>query len=68
MSIGNLIDSLGVTRTEKEGELISGAIVLLKVVDAEGDVALSVAWSDGMNWIERIGMLRAAEQIEHETS
>lgn len=43
---------------------MAGAFVLLKVIDDQGGVALRLAWSDGMGWIERIGMLRAAEHIE----
>ena len=62
--LGNLIDSLGVVHTPEEGELVSGVVVLLKTVDDEGLVGLRIAWSDGMSWIDRLGMLRAAEQIE----
>jgi hypothetical protein len=62
--IGNLLDSLGVAHTPEDGEMVSDALVLLKVVDAEGYVSLRVAWSDGMSWIERLGMLRAAEANE----
>ncbi|MBK6887062.1 MAG: hypothetical protein IPH03_11970 [Tetrasphaera sp.] len=36
------------------------ALVLLKVVDATGDVRLILAYSDGMDWITRLGMLTAA--------
>ena len=62
--IGNLLDSLGVTHTPDDDELISGAVVLLKVVDTEGNVTLRCCFSDGMSWIERLGMLRAAEQSD----
>lgn len=62
--LGGLIDSLGVTHRVGEHELIASAVVLLKVVDEDGDVSLRAAWSDGMSWIERIGMLRAAERCE----
>lgn len=30
----------------------------------DGQVTLLMAHSDGMSWIERLGMLRAAERIE----
>lgn len=43
---------------------MAGAIVLLKVIDAEGDTRLSMSNSDGLGWIERCGKLRVAEQIE----
>lgn len=62
--LGDLIDSLGVTQRVRERELVASAVVLLKVVDEDGEVSLRAAWSDGMSWIERIGMLRAAERCE----
>ncbi|MFE7398838.1 hypothetical protein [Streptomyces sp. NPDC057557] len=43
---------------------MAGALVLLKVIDTDGDTRLSLAHSDGLGWIERAGMLRVAETIE----
>lgn len=54
--IGDLLDSLGLVATIDDGDLISGAVVLLKVVDDEGDVVLRSAYTDGVNWLERRGM------------
>lgn len=62
--IGSLIDSLGITHTPREGELVSAAIVLLKVHEPDGRVALRTCNSDGLSWIELLGMLRAAEHVE----
>lgn len=62
--IGDIIDSLGVRSTPKEGDLVSGAVVLLKVVEPDGGVRMSVTWSEGMSWLERAGMLRVAELLE----
>jgi len=63
-TLGQLVDSLGVTATLDEGELISDAIVILKVIDEDGGVGLRMRYSESLNWIERIGILRAAEQLE----
>ena len=65
--IGDLIDSLGIEASVGPGELVSGAIVLLKVVQADGSTRLSMTSSDGLGWIERAGMLRVAEQLETTT-
>ena len=62
--IGQLIDSLGVTSTIAPDDLPVAALVLLKVVDATGGVRLAAAWSEGMDWITRLGMLTAATASE----
>ncbi|WP_327377998.1 hypothetical protein OG393_30975 [Streptomyces sp. NBC_01216] len=63
--IGDVIDGLGIEATVRDGELVSAALVLLKVIDTDGDTRLSLAYSDGLGWIERAGMLRIAETIEN---
>ena len=63
-AIGDLIDALGIEASVGPGELVSGAIVILKVVQADGSTRLSMVPSDGLGWIERAGMLRVAEQME----
>lgn len=62
--IGDVIDALGVKATLNEGELAASAVVLLRVIEADGDERLSIAFSEGQSWIERLGVLRAAENIE----
>ncbi|MFC5802794.1 hypothetical protein [Streptomyces formicae] len=62
--IGDVLDGLGIEATVRQGELVSGAMVLLKVIDNDGDTRLSMSHSDGLGWIERAGMLRVAELIE----
>lgn len=63
-TVGELVDTLGVDYSLPEGSLAAGAVVLLKVIDAEGGVTLSICNSDGLSWIEKIGMLNAAAAIE----
>lgn len=62
--LGNLVDSLGVCHNPEPGEIVSDALVVMKVVDAEGRVSLRVCGSAGMSWIEKVGMLRIAEHVE----
>jgi hypothetical protein len=64
LPVGPFLDGLGITTSLEEGDLVPDAIVILKRVNAQGDVSLSVAWSEGMSWLERRGMLRVAEQME----
>lgn len=62
--IGHVIDSLGVGGSLAEDDLPTAAIVLLKVVEPDGQVRLSIAYSDGLGWIERVGMLAYASTYE----
>lgn len=66
MSLGELIDAQGVSASLYEEDLVAGVVVLLKVVQPDGKVRMSLAWSDGMSWLERVGMLRVAETSERE--
>ena len=62
--LGQIIDKMGVTHNVKPDEQVCGAVVLLAVQEPDGHLSLRCAWSDGMSWIERIGLLRAAERAE----
>ena len=62
--LGGLIDELGVRQHIDPDEKVCGAVVLLTVEEPDGHLSLRCAWSEGMTWIERIGILRAAERAE----
>jgi hypothetical protein len=62
--LGDLIDAMGITHEVGPDERVHGALVLLQVEEPDGHLSLRCAWSDGMTWIERIGLLRAAERTE----
>ena len=63
-TLGEMVDQLGVSQQIEDGEQVCGAVVLLTVEEPDGHLSLRCAWSDGMTWIERIGLLRAAERAE----
>ncbi|QGZ53375.1 hypothetical protein GPZ77_34685 (plasmid) [Streptomyces sp. QHH-9511] len=63
--IGELLDSLEVTVDLDEGDLVADALVLLKVVKADGTVALLKAGSASLDWLSALGMLTAALEIEN---
>ena len=63
-ALGELINSMGAQLRIDPDEQICGAVVLLTVEEPDGHISLRCAWSDGMSWIERIGLLRAAERAE----
>lgn len=62
--IGELLDQRGIRASVDDDDLVTDALVVMKVIDADGHVRLSLAWSEGMSWIERLGMLHAAAASE----
>lgn len=62
--IGEIIDNLGVKIRMKEGDLISDVLIVTKVVEADGTVRMSSAWSESGDWITRLGLITAASHIE----
>jgi hypothetical protein len=67
LTMGQIMDGLDIQHTIAEGELVAGAVVILEVVEADGDIRLSVAWPEGMSWLKRAGMLHhaLAEETTH---
>jgi hypothetical protein len=63
--IGQLLDALGVTADLEEGDMPVDAIVVLKVVKADGTVALAKGESEALDWVTGLGMLTAARLIEN---
>lgn len=63
-AIGQNLDALGVSASIQDDDLITDAVVILKVLEGDGSVRLSTAWSEGMSWIERLGMVTAAKACE----
>lgn len=60
-----IVAGLGCTAENlADSDLIAAGLVLLKVIDKDGGVRLWMGHSDGMSWIERLGMLDAAHEME----
>lgn len=59
-TIGHVVDGLGVIPKLADTDLVSSAVVLMAVVDEDGDERLSIAWSPGLSWLTRTGMLHHA--------
>jgi hypothetical protein len=62
--LGAAIDNLGVTCDRDDGELIDAAIVILRVVSPEGHTHVRCAFSEGLDWITRRGLLEVALDVE----
>jgi len=61
--VGDLIDALGVVADVDDGDLVPCAVVLLKSVDEDGQVGLTIASSEGLSWLDQLGIVEAAKQI-----
>jgi len=59
-ALAEIIDGLGITGDIPDGSLVSGAIVVLTILDEDGDESLAIRWSQGLSWITRAGMLHHA--------
>ncbi len=57
--LGPIIDGLDLD----EGDLIPDAVVLAKVVTADGQVTLAVCSNDNMSWLDQLGIVTAASDI-----
>lgn len=60
---GPILDGLGITLDLNDGDLIASALVIAKVVDADGEVGLHIADSEGMSWLDQYGLLAAASDL-----
>ena len=57
--IGALLDALAIEIELEDGDLVEGAVVILKVNRKNGGPALILA-AEGFSWIERTGALSYA--------
>lgn len=63
--LGQIVNALGCSAASlNEDAMISDVVVLCKTVQPDGTVTMLTSFSDGMSWIERLGMLHAAIGIE----
>lgn len=61
--VGDILDGLGVVVDMDDGDLVASAVVLLKVVTADGGVTLAIASDEGCSWLEQLGIVAAAGSI-----
>ncbi|WP_068922187.1 hypothetical protein [Planobispora rosea] len=61
--IGAILDGLGVELDLTDGCIVTSAVVFCKVVKEDGTVTLGYAQSEGMCWIEGVGLITAGSDI-----
>ena len=62
-NLGQLIDALGLQAELEEGELVSGAVIILETIEADGDVTMQIIEDESVSWVKRLGMLKAALEV-----
>ncbi|MCX4911806.1 hypothetical protein [Streptomyces sp. NBC_00878] len=65
--MGPILDGLGNTLEMDEGDLVSSALVIAKVVDKDGEVSLALSCSEGLSWIDQNGLITSAQQIVNQS-
>ena len=63
--IGQLLDNLGVRHLLDDGDLVSDAVVITTVITEDGSTRLGLTWSEGTDWLKRLGMITAAAAIDN---
>lgn len=61
--IGQAIDALGVTADLDDEDMIVDCIVLIKVLQADGSIAMSIGTTDSTDWINQKGLLHSALEL-----
>lgn len=61
--IGQLLDTLGVAADLDHGDMPVDALVLLKVVCADGKVAIVIGASETLDWVSQTGLLHGAIEL-----
>ncbi len=60
---GPILDGLGVTIDLADGDLVSDALIIAKIVDADGNVTVSLSSNETMSWLDQLALLVAGSDI-----
>lgn len=61
--IGQLLDALGVTADLDDGDMPTDALIVMKVVQPDGGVAIAIGCSETLDWVGQKGLLHGALEI-----
>ena len=60
----NTLEALGINVDNLEpGDLIASALLLVRVIEEDGSEYVGHYSSDGLSFVEKVGMLRVAERM-----
>ena len=61
--LGDVLDQMGVAADLESGDHITDAVVLLRVENADGDVAVVIEHSEHTNWLDQRALVNAAAAV-----
>lgn len=62
------LEQLGISIDLGAGDLIASAVMITKIVKPDGSVVVGIYDSDGMSWVDQLGLLAAAKEIIRDNS
>lgn len=60
-SVGSIFDTLHIELGE--GDLVASAMVIAKVIRADGSIGLAITSTDGTDWLDRLALVTAANEM-----
>lgn len=61
--ITEILAGRGCTLDLDDGDMVTDAIVLCRVSNAEGGTSLGIALTEGTSWFDQFGLVKAAENM-----
>ncbi|MGS2645848.1 hypothetical protein [Streptosporangium sp. G12] len=62
-TLGSILDGLDIPLELNDGDLVSDALVIVKVLRPDGSVSLAITSSHSTSWLDRLGLITAANEI-----
>lgn len=62
--MSDVLDQLGLTLDIDEGDMISDAILVMKIHRPDGEVYVATRATEGTDWVTARGLVAAAEDVE----
>lgn len=66
-ALGDVLDKMGVSADLRSGDHVTDAVVLLKVENEEGDVAVVIEHGETTSWYDQRALINAASAVVERT-
>jgi hypothetical protein len=65
--LGDALDRMGIVLDLDEGDLLESAVVIAKVITADGQVAVTLSRLPSQDWLDQFALVKAASRIIDDT-